>query len=247
MRFLPIAAMLLALSAAADAGAQTREWPERIWIGAGGGVQPASSKFDDAFDVPLHAETERVTVGYPVSGGTVISVRGGYRLWKRFTVGAGVSRYSRRAAATVHAQLPHPFFDDRFREVEGTTSALRGETAAHLLVGWMMPITNRIRVIFTAGPSFLNVEQTLVTGVQFAETYPYDTAEFTDATTRRSTRGAAGFNAGADVMWMFTPRIGAGVLVQATRARVRVDAGDGRTIAVDAGGAQAAAGIRVVF
>ena len=247
MRILPAAAMILVLGAAAEVGAQTRAWPERIWISAGGGVQPAAKGFADTFALPLHAETEQITVAYPVTGGTLIAARGGYRLWQRLTVGAGVSRYSRRAAATVHAQLPHPFFDNQFREVEGTTSTLRGETATHLFVGWMMPLSDRLRVILTAGPSLLSVEQTLVTGVQYAETYPYDTAEFTDATTRRSSRSATGFNAAADVMWMFTPRIGAGVLVQATRARVRVTAGDNRTFTVDAGGAQAAAGIRVVF
>jgi len=246
-RILTAAAFLIALGSAAEARAQSRDWRERIWFGVSGGFQPAANDFDDAFDLPLYAETERVTVEYPVEGGALFAASGGYRVWKRFTVGLGVTRYSRRSDATVRAQLPHPFFDNQFREVEGTTSALRGETAAHLLLGWMMPITDRLRVIVTAGPSYVSVEQTLVTGVQFSETYPYDTAAFTDATTRRSTRSATGFNAGADVMWMFSPRLGAGGLVQVTRAHARVEAGEGRTIAVDAGGAQVALGIRVMF
>lgn len=246
-RILTAAAFLIALGCAADARAQTRAWPERIWIGVGGGFQPAVNSFDDAFEVPLYAETERVTIDYPVKGGALVSARGGFRVWKRFTVGLGVTRYSRRADATVHARLPHPFFDNQFRDVEGTTSALRGETGAHLLLGWMMPLSDRLRLIVTAGPSMLSVEQTVVTGVQFSEVYPYDTAEFTGATTRRSTRSGTGFNAGADVTWMFSPRLGAGGLVQFTRARARVGAGEGRTIAVDAGGAQVAAGLRLIF
>ena len=228
-----------------SAGAQDR-WPERFWIGAGGGVQSGGSGFGETFDVPLYTETERVTVDYPIRTGVLVSVRGGYRVWKRLTLGAGVTRFSQRSDARVEAQLPHPFFDNQFRAVEGTASAVRGETAAHVLIGWMQPLNDRLRVLVTAGPAFVSVEQTIVTGVEFAEAYPYDTATFSDATTRRSTRGAAGFNAGADVTWMFGPRVGAGALVQFTRARVRLNA-DGHRITVDAGGVQAAAGIRFFF
>ena len=237
---------LAAMASAATAGAQAR-WPERIWISGGGGVQADGRAFDDGFDLPLYAETEHVAIDYPVKSGAVVDVRGGYRLWKRFTVGAGVTRFSRRADARVTARLPHPFFDNQSRDVEGTTSVLRGETAAHLVFGWMQPLSDRLRALVTVGPSFVNAEQTLVTDVQFSETYPYDTAAFTGATTRRATRGAAGINAAADVTWMFSRRIGAGALVQFTRARIRLDAGNGRRIAVDAGGAQAAAGVRVFF
>ena len=237
---------VLTLAFAATAAAQDR-WPERFWLGAGGGVQTAGTGFDDRFERPLYAETERVSVDYPVERSAVIAVRGGWRMWKRITVGAGVTHFSQRSGARVDAQLPHPFFDNQFRAVEGTTSALRGETAAHLLIGWMQPLSDRFRVIITAGPSFVNVEQTVVTDVQFSETYPYDTAEFTGAATRRTSRGAPGFNAGADVSWMFSRRAGIGALVQFTRARVRLDAGEGRRISVDAGGAQAAAGISLFF
>lgn len=242
-----VVATALVLGSGSPVVAQDRTLSERIWISVNGGIQSAASSFDDAFELPLYAETERVTVDYPVKGGAVFAAHGGYRVWKRLTVGAGVTHYSRRAEAQVEAQLPHPFFDNQFREVEGTTSALRAETAAHVLIGWIQPVTDRIRVTLTAGPSFINAEQTLVTGVEFSETYPYDTAEFTGATTRRATGSGTGFNAGADVTWMFTRRIGAGGLVQFTRARARLDAGSNRTLRVDTGGVQAGAGIRLFF
>ena len=240
-------AVLLSAGAFTPAEAQDRAWPERAWVSVGGGYQPATNSFDDAFDAPLYAETERVTVRYPVEGGALVSASGGYRLWRRFTAGLGVSRYSRRSDATVTARLPHPFFDNQFRDIEGPTSTRRGETGLHVLFGWMMPVTDRVRVVFTAGPSFLHVEQTLVTDVEFSEVSPYDTATYTGATTRRASRGATGFNAGADVFWMFSRRMGAGGLVQISRATVRQDAGNGRQISVDAGGVQASGGIRFVF
>ena len=242
-----VAIFLAAVGSAREARAQAPQWPERMWFGISGGVQPAVEDLDDAFEVPLNAEAERVTVTYPGKVGGLVAASGGYRVWRQFTIGLGVTRSSGRSPAAIAAQLPHPFFDNQFREVEGTASAQRSETAAHLLFGWMVPLTNRIRLIVTAGPSTINVEQTVVTGVQFSESYPYDTAEFTGATTKRESGRAAGFNAGGDVMWMFSRRIGAGGLVQFTRARVRIDPGGGRTIAVDAGGVQVGAGLRLMF
>jgi hypothetical protein len=239
--------LLIVLGAARPALAQTTAWPERFWFGVSGGIQPTVNSFDDAFERELYQETERVTVSYPVKSGAVIAASGGARVWKRLTLGFGATRYNRRASATVKASLPHPFFDNRFREIEGTTNTTRSETAAHLLIGWMLPLGDKLRLIVTAGPSVLKVGQTLVTDVQFSETFPYDTAEFTAATTTTPTRTATGFNAGADVFWMFSRRIGAGGLIQFTRANVRLNAGAGRNVSVDAGGAQAAAGIRVLF
>lgn len=246
-RLLTAALFLFAMGAPARSDAQDQQWPERLWLSVGGGLQGGAGGFDDGFDVPLHAEVGRADVDYTVKSGGLVAVRAGYRVWKRITIGAGVTHFSQRTGARVEARLPHPFFDNQFREVEGTTSALRGETSAHVLIGWMQPLSSRLRLLLTAGPSYVSAEQTLATGVQFSEVYPYDTAEFTGASTRRATRGATGFNAGADLTWMFARRLGAGALVQFSRARVRLDAGDGRRVSVDAGGVQGAAGIRVFF
>lgn len=246
-RILSTAAFLAVVMCAGPAGAQDRQWTERIWIGVSGGVQAGGTGFGDTFEAPLYAETEQATVDYPIDSGPVFDARGGYRVWKQLTAGIGVTRYSQRTDARVEARLPHPFFDNQFRAIEGTTSTLRGETAVHVLLGWMLPLSDRMRLTLTAGPSFVTVEQTLVNGVEFSEAYPYDTAEFTGASTRRPSRSATGFNAGADVSWMFTRRVGAGALVQASRARVRVSPAEGRSLTVDAGGFQIAAGLRAFF
>lgn len=246
-RIVTVAFLALTLGPVRPAVAQTRAWPERIWFSISGGVQPTVNSFSDAFDAPLNQETETVSTDYPVKGGALVAASGGYRTWKQLALGFGVTRSSRRAQATVDARLPHPFFDNRFRDVQGTTPATRSEVGAHLLIGWMMPLTDRLRVLVTAGPSMLSVSQTLVTGVEFTETYPYDTATFKNATTKTATVTKAGFNAGADLFWMFSRRIAAGGMVQVTRARAKEPAGTGRTVSVDAGGAQVGAGIRLVF
>ena len=246
-RIVTASLLVLTLGPVRPAVAQTRAWPERIWFSISGGVQPTVNSFSDTFDVPLYLEIEKVSTDYPVKGGALVAASGGYRVWKQLALGLGVTRSSRRAQATVDARLPHPFFDNQFRDIQGTTPATRSEVGAHLLIGWMMPLTHRFRVLITAGPSVLNVSQTLVTGVEFTETYPYDTATFRNATTKNATVTKVGFNAGADLVWMFSHRVGAGGIVQVTRVRAKEPAGTGRTVSVDAGGAQVGAGLRLVF
>lgn len=241
------AACLLCTIMAGTARAQSASWPERAWFGISGGVQPAGNRFNDAFDLTLYTENERITVDYPVKSGAVIAASGGVRVWKRLAIGAGFTRYAHSGRATVKASLPHPFFDNTFRNIEGTTDARRTENGAHLQLGWMMPLSPKLRLLLTAGPSVISVDQTVVTNVRFTETFPFDTAEFTGADVSNHARTATGFNAGADLWWMFGNKLGAGVLAQVTRARARLDAGNGRRISVDAGGAQIAAGLRVVF
>lgn len=228
------------------AAAQSRAWPERIWFGVSAGVQPTVNSFGDSFDVPLYTETERVTIDYPVKGGAIVAASGGYRVWKGLAIGVGVSRYNRRTDAAITTSVPHPFFDKQFRQVEGKTPATRNEVAGYLLLGWMVPLTDTFRVLVTAGPSVFSVGQTLVTGIELTEVYPYDTATFKKATTDRRSVTATGFNAGADLFWMFSRNVGAGGLVQITQARAKARAGD-RSVTVDVGGAQVGAGLRFLF
>lgn len=237
--------LLVLLSAAAPASAQPAT--ERIWFSISGGVQATNNSFNDAFDLTLYTEPEHVTVSYPAKSGVLIAGSGGYRVWRQLFVGLGVTRYSSSADANVTAQLPHPFFDNTYRTIEGDTPIDRSEVAAHLLFGWMLRPTTTFRVLLTAGPSYITAKQPIVTEVTFTETYPYDTAQFTGVKTTDSSRGAAGFNAGADVFWMFGKNIGVGGLVQVTHARVRAPANDGRSVTFDAGGAQVAGGLRLLF
>jgi hypothetical protein len=239
--------LVVTLGSARPALAQTRVWPERIWFSVSGGAQPAANSFSDTVEVPLYAEAEKVSIDYPGKGGAVVAASGGYRVWKQLALGLGVTRYNRQAQATVDAQIPHPFFDNRFRHVQGAAPATRTEIGTHVLIGWMMPLSDRFRILVTAGPSVLSVRQTLVTGVEFSETYPYDTAAFKSATAGSATARTTGFNAGADLFWMFSRNVGAGGLVQVTHARAQERTATGHTVSVNAGGAQVGAGLRFVF
>jgi hypothetical protein len=229
------------------AAAQTHAKPERLWFSVSGGTQLGASAFSDAFDVPLYVEAEHVTVSTPVGGGTLLAGSGGYRMRRHLVVGVGVSHYNHRTDASVDAQVPYPFVDNRFREIHGSASTARTEAGVHLSVGWMMRVRPHVRLVVTAGPSVINVGQTLITDVAVSESYPYDTAAFGGVTTRKASRTAMGFNAAGDLFWMFSRTIGAGAVAQFTHLSAGENTAGGRTANVGAGGVQTAVGVRVIF
>jgi hypothetical protein len=237
--------VILILSMVRPAVAQ--EWTERIWATANGGVQTAGTSFSDSFDIQQFVETGTVKTDYPAKTGTVVEGSAGVRFWKRLGAGVAITKMSSRGDAAIDARIPHPFFDNQPRTVQGSTSVTRNETDVHFQISYLANLTPRLRMILSAGPSILSIEQTLVTDVQYSQVYPYDTATFTGATTRRAKATANGFNTSADAFWMFSRNIGAGGVVRYTRATADEDAGNGRTISVDAGGVQAGFGVRVMF
>lgn len=241
-----VALVLLIPAIPAHAQTAAPPAPARLQIGIDAGSQAKASAFTDAFDVPLYTQQEHVSTDYPSAGGLFTSVSARCRVWKQLTVGIGVSQFAHSGDVTVKAALPHPFFDDQPRNVEGTARARRQEVAVHPTVGWLIPISSRVQLAIAAGPSILQVKQALVTGVKFSETYPYDTALFTNAEVRDSSRSAVGVYAGADVSWMFSKHLGAGGIVQITRATVKEKTGD-RTVSIDAGGVQGGGGLRIAF
>lgn len=240
-----LAAVGILVATAAPVAAQPAK--EDGWFSISGGVQATNNSFSDTFDLTLYTEPEHVSVNYPAKSGLLIAASGGYRVWRQLFVGVGVTHYSASGDAQVTAQLPHPFFDNTYRPIEGTAPMTRSEVGAHLLLGWMLRPSRTVRVLLTAGPSYISARQPIVTDVTFSETYPYDTAQFTGVKTSKKSRGAAGVNFGADVFWMFGKNVGAGGLVQFTHARVKAPANGGRSVGFDAGGGQAAAGLRFLF
>ncbi len=238
-------ALVLLLSASSPAVAQPAK--EQMWFGISAGIQPTNNSFDDSFDLTLYTEPEHVTVNYPAKSGLLIAGSGAYRVWRQLFVGAGVTYYSGSGDAQVTAQLPHPFFDNTYRHVEGMAAMTRSEVGAHMLIGWMLRPSRTVYVMLTAGPSYITAKQPIVTEVTFTEAYPYDTVQFTGVKTTENSQGAAGFNAGADVFWMFGKNVGAGGMVQFTQARIKAPANAGRSVTFDAGGGQVAAGLRFLF
>ena len=173
--------------------------------------------------------------------------RGGVRVWRNLAVGVGFSRFNTGSEAVVAAALPHPFFFDRERPVSGTAIAAREETAVHIQAQWVIPVSDVVEVAVFGGPTFFTVEQDLVSGINFTDIFPFETATFVSASVQQQSESAVGFHVGADIAVYFTPNVGVGGLVRFSRATVDFSSIDGGTVSADTGGVHVGGGLRLRF
>jgi hypothetical protein len=219
----------------------------RFTISVNGGYQPSSTSFDDRFTFDLNHETASVDTDYSVEDGPLFDAGVGFRIWKGLGAGIAISRFTVDSTGQAEATLPHPLFFQRNRQISGeTTGITREETGIHIQAQYHLPPFGRVYVTLAGGPSVLDIQQSIVTDVNYTEEFPYDTATYVGVDSQRVSGTATGFNAGTDVRWMFTRHIGVGGLVRYTRASVDLTR-SGRTVKVDAGGTQVGGGIRLTF
>ena len=239
------AALTLIPSLALRASAQSSA--PRVVVGLSGGIQASAPAFSDRFEFESNVETATVAVEYPGRSAGVGDGSLGVRLWKGLGLGVAVSTASRTGSADLDARLPHPLLFERPRSLTGSQSGIRSsELGVHTHLLYMLPVTARVALVLSGGPSVVRLTQDLVAGLTYDDTYPFDEVTFRNAPARRAKASATGLNAGVDLRWMFTRSIGLGGLVRYSRATVDLNA-DARIVQVRAGGAQAAVGMRVTF
>lgn len=223
----------------------------RFFLAAGAGLQPVSTPVlaDVAFDHPLFgSETGGFDADLSGGDGDLIEISAGFWLRPRFGIAVAATRVSFGGDALVAARIPHPFLFDRPLSVEGSESGLsRDETAVHLQLMWRIRTGRKFELSLFAGPTFFELEQDLVSGVEFDWSYPFDEAALRGAHRQRQSASSTGWNAGAEAVYWFGGRAGLGANVRHSRDSVGLATADGESVAVDVGGLQTSLGLRVRF
>ncbi len=226
--------------AAAPASAQMT-WSDKAFLNVNFGVQETSHTLDTASTFDLYGETGSLRTTQPVDGGALFDIGGGYRVWKNLAVGIGYSRVQSDGDVTLEANVPDPNFFDRARGVTGVAlNAEHAEHAIHLQGTWVMPVTNKMDVAFSFGPTIFMVSQDVATGISITEPTP----TISSTTVTREDKTGVGINLGADLNYFFRPRIGAGLLVRYTYGSVDLETAEE---SLPVGGFQIGVGVRVRF
>jgi hypothetical protein len=220
----------------------------RVTLTLSGGVQSPAGSVSDQIKFERDIETETIDVKYPKTPGVLIDGGFGVRLWKNLGIGLAVGHVAGNGTADITASVPHKLYLNQPRTVSGKQPDVsHEETGIHLQLQYLIQASRRVRVVLGAGPSHIKLTEDVVTDVNVNETYPYDTAEFRDASTKGASTSVNGFNAGVDVTWKLNRNVGFGGLVRYTRADADLAVRDGHTLAMKAGGLHAAAGVRFAF
>jgi hypothetical protein len=243
------AAALLAASFVSPSSAHAQASGDaRLRLGINFGRQGASPDFSTTSVLTVNEEDGELSSSYAGDGGSLFDVGGDVAVWRKLSFGLAVSRTSGSSDVDVSASVPHPFFFDRQRTVDGNKSGLDSrETAVHVQVMWQVPLGNDLELRVFAGPTFFSVRRDIISDVEYSETYPFDTATYTDATVTSASKSTVGFNAGADIAYYFQPAIGVGGLVRVARGTADLPLPGGGSASVKADGVQGAAGLRVRF
>jgi hypothetical protein len=236
-----LAAFCVCTAVAAPASAQQMQWTDKGFVKANVGVQVGSHDFNSTQTFTIYDENGSINSSQKVKSGGYFDVGFGYKVWHNVTVGATYSWMTSDSNVTVNASVPDPIFFDRPRAVSTSVSnADHRENALHFDATWMMPVTDKIDVGFSAGPSIFFVKQDLVTSLVVTEPGPSVTA----APFNEEKDSAFGLNFGVDATYLLNKKWGIGGDLRYTWGSVKLsDASDDLTV----GGLQLGVGVRMRF
>lgn len=246
-RLVPIALFLL-VCAATTASAQSIVPAVKGYVAINGGYQVTTHSFGHADSFEANAEQGRYDSEYSVEAGPSFDVAAGAIGWRHLGFGIGISRFSRTTPLHLSGDVPHPFFFDRGRAVSGDVGGLkREELAVHTQLRAMAPVGDRLQLMAFGGYSYFQLTQDVISDVTYTDAYPYDSATLTGAKTTAKAGSKIGVNAGADVAFFFTPRLGVGFGAQYAGATIALPMASGSASRVKVGGVQAGGGLRLRF
>ena len=225
----------------APAHAQTMTWTDRAFANVNFGLQEVSRTLDASSTFDLYGETGDLSTTQPIDGGALFDIGAGYKVWHNLAIGLGYSRVQTDADVALAANVPDPNFFDRPRGLTATSpNAEHAEHAIHIQGTWMMPVTDKIDVGISFGPTIFMVKQDVATAISVTEPGP----TLASTTIVREDKTGVGINLGVDLSYLITPRIGAGILARYTVGSVDLDAA---TESLTVGGFELGFGARIRF
>lgn len=259
-RSIALTALLLVFGAAASAQ-QARQAPpqpaqppsrnapsQRLHLEIDGIYHAATQTLADAASPTIYAETGSLTADYDVPAGAGFAGAATYRLWKNLGVGVGVSRFSTTFPADVTGSIPYPFLFNRQRTFEGSVADLaRKELALGLHLRGLFQLSPKFGVSAFAGPTRLTVTQDVITTIQYAESYPFESAAFSGVQISADKVNKWGVSAGADLAYYFTRNAGIGLGIKYNGGEAELVSLGSESLTSKIGGVEFGGGIRLRF
>jgi len=236
------AVLCLAFCALAATRAQAQmKWTDKGFANINIGAQSGSHDVETTTTFVVYDEDAHVTTKQKTGGGVLFDLNGGYKVWKNLVAAVGYTFMSDSADAAVTASIPDPRIFDNPRTVTTTADNLsHAEHAINLMGVWMVPVTDKVDVGISFGPTIFMVKQELPDTLTFTEPGP----TVTGLTKKDVNKTTAGVNFGVDVTYLLTKKAGIGGMFRYTWGSVDLDgANDSLTV----GGLQIGVGARYRF
>jgi hypothetical protein len=201
---------------------------DRGYINIGWGVESGSSAMTDTTTATIYEESGTITSSSTFSSGSLFDVGVGLRVWRNLTVGVAYHQEQNDTNGTLTGSIPSPVFFNRPRTLNAEVPGLeRKEAAAHLVFGWWVPLSDKIDVMVSGGPSFFRINQDTVSDVEIGEAGGDFSTVVADPQITRRAKSVTGFNLGADATYIVwsndSVRVGAGGFIRFTHASTDIE------------------------
>ena len=242
MRTITVSVFAIAASVMVPASAVAQmTWTDKGYASLNVGGQAGSHTLTTQSQFTLYEEPGSLTTSQKVGGGAFVDIGGGYKVWRNLLVALSFSHVGSDSDAAIAAQVPDIAVTDRLRPVTATLSGAKySENALHFSAVWMVPVTDKIDVGVSLGPSVFMIKQDLATALNVSEPGPTVTSVLSE----KVKKTVGGFNIGVDATYLVTKTLGAGVLMRYTVGSVNLPAA---TKSLTVGGFQFGVGGRYRF
>jgi hypothetical protein len=235
-----LGAMAVTLAAGSDVAAQSVTAPQ-TFINFSAAAQPNRRDLTTTSTFTVYQEDATLTSTVRVANGPYFELSAGRRVWRELTVGVGLSYFKSAGNGSTVASIPSPVLFNQNRSVTVDSDDLnRKEVGAHIKFGWFVPVSDKMDIALSAGPSFVQVTQDLV--IATAADIPAGTQNLNPRIEAQQKIGL-GVNASFDGTYKLSPKFGVGLLIQYAGGTVDLDAAPDTAF----GGFQGGLGIRLRF
>ena len=244
-------AALIAVTVVLTIGnAHAQEWTGNGFISISGGGQFGDRQFEANLSVPEFDEVAEYETDHALSGGGILDVGGGLRVWRSLAFGVGFSVLQNTDDVVGSGTVPNPLFFDRPRAVTYSESGLKHrEVGIHFSAVYVIPLSERMMVSIFGGPTIFRVRQDLVSAVELGPELDaplFENVSVSSVTTSSANETSVGGHIGFDGTFLLNDQLGVGGFFRFAGGSVDLPIGNAMT-SVDVGGAQLGGGLRLFF
>lgn len=226
--------------AAPRADAQMK-WTDKGFANINIGGQSGSHDVATTTTFVVYDEDAHINTTQKTGGGFLFDMNGGYKVWRNLVAAVGYTFMSDSTDGAVTASIPDPSVFDHPRTVNATADNLKHtENALNFMGVWMVPVTDKVDVGISFGPTVFFVKQELPDTLTFTEPGP----TVTGLTKKDVSKTTGGINLGVDVTYLLTKKMGVGGILRYTRGSVNLE---GASDSLTVGGFQIGVGGRYRF
>ena len=189
-------------------GAQSLD-EQNFIVGSSIGTQFVKDAFSNEIDFVLFQEQGKFVSSYNITSDSAHDFSIAARIWNKLAAGFSISNFRNRTAASIEAEVPHPFFFGFPRRTDGfADNVTRQETALHFEAQYWHSFGDVILVRVFLGPTYFQVTHDLVSAIITNEVgSPFQKVDIVGHTTSVKSESALGYNAGLDLSFFGLRRL----------------------------------------